>query len=67
MEYKLRRAADGPDTQNLVVIRPDVVLHSQADGCPEAALVGVDRTPAAMADWLVGHQGLCATPLLEAM
>ena len=61
IEYRLRRAVDGPDTTNLVVMRPDVVLHSQADGCPEAALDGVERTPAAMADWLTSHEGLDAT------
>jgi len=61
IEYRLRRAVDGPDTTNLVLMRPDVVLHSQADGCPEAALEGVERTPAAMADWLTSHQGLDVT------
>jgi hypothetical protein len=61
VEYKLRRAIDDPDTQNLVVMRPDVVLHSQAEGCPEAALEGAERTPAAMAAWLTGHEGLDVT------
>jgi len=61
IEYRLRRAVDAPDTQNLIVMRPDVVLHSQAEGCPDAALDGVDRTPAAMTDWLTSHEGLDVT------
>lgn len=60
LTYTILRVGE-PNADNAIFLRSDVVLHSQAEGCPEAALEGAERTPRAMADWLAAHAGVDAS------